>query len=316
VSYSQDVHFTQFDAAAITLNPAFTGDINGFWRFSNTYRTQWRTFGNPYTTFSSALDAKIWKKNPIGLGFLILRDNTADNQLNLTKIYGSIAIHLKTRNGSIQFGLQPGTIAKNLKVDNFTFASQYDSDIGYIDDRIDDRENFSQFKKTVFDINAGAVYRVRNGKSFGKFGLAMYHLTKPSQSLLGSANLIPMRTVLHGSYAVMLSKTVAFIPKTLVMLQSKAQEYTIGSYLSFTSLGAKSSTLLMGLMSRTGIGRNTDAVSLTLGLSQRNWDISVNYDFNISDLNETGTTGAFEWVFIYWSGTGKIKKKNILCERF
>ena len=49
---AQDIHFTNFRMAPVSVNPAFTGSFKGTYRISSIYRDQWRSIGNssPYTT--------------------------------------------------------------------------------------------------------------------------------------------------------------------------------------------------------------------------------------------------------------------------
>ena len=56
---AQDVHFTQFDATPMIVNPAFTGAFNGSWRASGIYRNQWRSVTVPFVTYAASFDAPI-----------------------------------------------------------------------------------------------------------------------------------------------------------------------------------------------------------------------------------------------------------------
>ena len=39
---AQDIHFSQYYASPLTLNPALTGKFNGLWRVTGIYRDQFR----------------------------------------------------------------------------------------------------------------------------------------------------------------------------------------------------------------------------------------------------------------------------------
>ncbi|MCB9047123.1 MAG: type IX secretion system membrane protein PorP/SprF [Chitinophagales bacterium] len=54
---AQDVHFTQFNAAPLILNPAFTGNFDGKMRASAIYRDQWRSVTVPFKTIAISVDA-------------------------------------------------------------------------------------------------------------------------------------------------------------------------------------------------------------------------------------------------------------------
>ena len=56
---AQDVHFTQFNAAPLIVNPAFTGNFSGKMRASAIYRDQWRSVTVPFKTIAISVDAPI-----------------------------------------------------------------------------------------------------------------------------------------------------------------------------------------------------------------------------------------------------------------
>ena len=47
---AQDIHFSQFHAAPVLLNPALTGAFGGEARFIANYRSQWQEIPVPYVT--------------------------------------------------------------------------------------------------------------------------------------------------------------------------------------------------------------------------------------------------------------------------
>jgi hypothetical protein len=50
---AQDIHFSQFYNTPILVNPAFTGFINGNYRFAALYRNQWASVTVPYQTINA-----------------------------------------------------------------------------------------------------------------------------------------------------------------------------------------------------------------------------------------------------------------------
>src|SRR5690554_5390746 len=68
---AQDVHFTQFDASPLLLNPANTGAFNGDFRVSAVYRDQWR----------SAMGAAAFKTYGVSFDMPIIRDISIDDYL-------------------------------------------------------------------------------------------------------------------------------------------------------------------------------------------------------------------------------------------
>ena len=72
IAHTQDIHFSQFYAAPVSLNPAMTGLMNGNYRGTAIYRDQWRSVSTPYVTIGGAFDINLfkgtWKNDYIGLG--------------------------------------------------------------------------------------------------------------------------------------------------------------------------------------------------------------------------------------------------------
>ena len=63
-SFAQDIHFSQYYASPLTLNPALTGLVNGAFRASFNYRNQWFNIPTlntiaPYQTYQALVDAPV-----------------------------------------------------------------------------------------------------------------------------------------------------------------------------------------------------------------------------------------------------------------
>ena len=65
---SQDIHYSQFYNAPLTLNPALTGIFRGDIRFQANYRNQWRSVPVDFVTFTAAADMKFLRR-PYKRGF-------------------------------------------------------------------------------------------------------------------------------------------------------------------------------------------------------------------------------------------------------
>lgn len=49
--HAQDIHFSQYYSAPLTINPALTGGFAGDYRAGVNYRSQWVSVTVPYRTF-------------------------------------------------------------------------------------------------------------------------------------------------------------------------------------------------------------------------------------------------------------------------
>src|SRR5438067_13574700 len=87
VSFAQDIHYSQFYASPLTLNPALTGVNECNYRANAMYRNQWSSVSsNPYQTPSVSFDIdnvlqRVIKKGTFSLRGLRLDDKPGDGNL-------------------------------------------------------------------------------------------------------------------------------------------------------------------------------------------------------------------------------------------
>ncbi|MBS1611848.1 MAG: type IX secretion system membrane protein PorP/SprF, partial [Bacteroidetes bacterium] len=84
---AQDIHFSQYYASPLTLNPALTANINGVFRAAFNYRNQWFTIPvlnsvAPYQTYQASFDAPILRErlgnDGFGFGGAFYADKAGD----------------------------------------------------------------------------------------------------------------------------------------------------------------------------------------------------------------------------------------------
>ncbi len=56
ISFAQDIHYSQFYASPLTLNPALTGVNECNYRIGAMYRNQWKSVTTPYQTPSISFE--------------------------------------------------------------------------------------------------------------------------------------------------------------------------------------------------------------------------------------------------------------------
>ncbi|TXC77063.1 PorP/SprF family type IX secretion system membrane protein [Luteibaculum oceani] len=318
-AHSQDVHFTQFDASPLSLNPANTGNFNGFWRFSANFRSQWRVLNYPFTSYSTGFERNMEDKGlPLSAGIYLLHDESGEAEINFNKVMTSIAINVGDEENKWSFGIQPALVNKRLNISRLTFPQQFNPSTGVHDPNADNGENLGS-AITFFDLNAGIAWRKISGENVLKIGAAGFHLFQPNESLVGGTSKTPIRKVFHASYAFPISKSLTLMPKVLVHEQVKASEYLLGSYfINMLPPNAPNiQSVFLGIMSRFGVNRNLDAVLAVVGINYERWDLGFSYDINTSSLkSSTQGKGAIEFSVIYWNGKVRSTRTSIICERF
>jgi len=316
---SQDIHFSQFYASPLSLNPANTGNYDGDWRVMSNYRSQWKEVTKPYKTNSLGYDRQFYLYNEkISGGAIIINDKSGGANLAVTKIYLSGAYHKTIAHQNLHGGIQLGYINKSINTGQLTFPNQLNWETGYFDSQIPNHEAGLNDKFSYIDLNAGFAWSYKFKKIEPHAGLALYYINKPKESFLGEDARLPSRKVITAGAKWDISKFF-LAPDILFMGHNKASEFLLGTkagyYLPANKLKAK--TIYTGIFFRDGISRNSDAFIGVIGMNINNWDIGFSYDYNISDLHvATNYRGAREISVIYTGLNTRLVKKEIPCERY
>src|SRR5579863_8951550 len=87
---AQDIHFSQYYASPLSLNPALTGNVNGVFRASFNYRNQWFNIPTlnsiaPYQTYQASFDMPLLRdrlgNDGFGVGAMFYNDKAGDGAL-------------------------------------------------------------------------------------------------------------------------------------------------------------------------------------------------------------------------------------------
>ena len=135
-SQAQDVHFTQFTASPLIVNPAFTGNFSGQWRASAIYRDQWRSVTSPFQTYAASFDAPIVNDLTIddylAGGIQMYNDRAGDGNLSNLSALASIAYHKflgKNVDKVLSVGFQGGYTQKSIDLSRLYFGNEFDKSI-------------------------------------------------------------------------------------------------------------------------------------------------------------------------------------------
>ncbi|HIA36808.1 MAG TPA: type IX secretion system membrane protein PorP/SprF [Flavobacteriales bacterium] len=297
---AQDIHFSQFNASPLNINPAFTGSFDGDYRFMGNYRSQWSSVTIPYKTISLGADAHNFLQNEnVGAGVLINNDKTGDSQLKTFHFMLS-GSYKKSLDEDLKHqligGLQLGIAQKHIDYDDLQFDSQYD---GYLfNSAASNNESFKNEGQLYPIINLGALWQYQNERTKANFGLSLYNVNSPKQSFFNKAQIkLDRRLNIHGGGQVPLSKKVELLPSLLYMKQGSFSEFMIGTFgkLILTNDAYHYQAIYLGTWLRTG-----DAGCLVAAMDYDNINVGFSYDLNYSDLREASSRkGGFEISFRY-----------------
>ncbi len=299
---AQDIHFSQFYASPLNLNPALAGVIEGNFRAAAIYRNQWGSISdNPYVTAGGSFDANLplsKLKDVVGVGLNFVNDKAGKGSLGMLNVSLAGAYHKRLDKGGKHFlglGIQPGFIQRTLNTNDLLFPSQY---IGSdFDQARPSGENFGSNTIRYFDLNSGLLYSGKVSKRVGVMqGFSVYHLTRPKESFLRENVRLENRFTVHGGLRIKLNEMFYLTPNYIYQFQNKAQEINFGSALEFHLKGKQETTIL----SLGGWYRLKDAPIASASVEYKRLRAGVSYDFTTSDLKAaTNIRGGFELTLIY-----------------
>jgi len=314
-SNAQDVHFSNYNAQPMMLNPALTGLSGCDWRVGGNFRTQWLgvSEGNTYRTSSIFSDIALGKttknSNFAGIGLSFVSDQAGDLNYNTNKLDFSLAYHImlaKQGKQSLSIGLQAGFAHRGFNQSKALF--QFDPLTG--DPVLASVESFDADSRFYGDASLGFLYsNSPSKKSNFYFGFALQHLNQPNISSFNinrdESERMYMKFTLHGGGLIPMGSQLGLMPGFLFLKQGPTYEANISTFLKFkfSSMPDEKNAAYFGLMYRV-----EDAFILAARTDIGATQIHFSYDLNASKLtNASRGNGGPEIALIY---VGCLKKKN------
>ena len=311
---AQDPQFSQFYAASLYLNPAFTGNTIQD-RATAIYRNQWPSIPGAFVSYSFSYDRNLASLNS-GVGLMVTRDKAGTAGLNYTNIAGLYAYSVQvSKTMMAKAGVRFSYTTRNYDQTKLIFADQIarGGAQSSVETGINEGVGYE-------DISVGGM--VYTAKFWG--GLSFDHVTQPNQSLIGEEANLPLKYSLHGGYKFMIEGSVEDDTKTSITAaanykaQQKWDQLDLGFYY-------QKNEVVLGLWYR-GIPllksyenyANNDAIVLLLGLRMKGMGVGYTYDITMSKLAQD-TGGAHEISLTYeWPRKKKKRRKRFFvpCAKF
>ena len=306
----QDPQFSQFYAAPLYLNPGFAGSTLQA-RAGINYRNQWPAIDGGFVTYSAFFDYN-WIDYNSSVGMLLMHDKEGLAGLTNTSVALQYAYHLNiTENLAFKPGLQAGWFYRNLNFSALTFGDQFDPTTGQIINPATAEAFNTGFSKHFLDLTAGGLFYTRQAW----LGISAHHLNRPSQSLAGGSDRLPIKYSLHGGYKFVLksSTTNAYgqsnersvTPAFVYKHQGPFDQLDLGSYLTIDPIVF--GMWYRGIPLKT-VGRymNNESIVFLVGFVKRGGtperpeelNIGYSFDYTISRLG-IGSGGAHEISITY-----------------
>jgi len=318
---AQDPQFSQYYAAPLYLNPAFTGTTQDH-RFIANYRNQWPNAARGFVTYAFSYDYNLYNYNS-GIGFLATVDQagTAGMKSSQFNFLYSYKWNISSK-WVVSAGLNFGYAFRSIDLNKLIFGDQlqFDSD-GNVPS--DDPAIFNLGTSSYFDFNSGVL---AYNKNFW-FGFSASHLNTPNRSLLDQESVIPIKTSFHGGVRIPLyvgpfkKENISVLsPSFVYKRQGQFDQLDLGLHFLYDPV-------MIGLWYRgIPIQQNVkdnisqDAVVVVLGFQFEKMEVAYSYDFTVSELGPI-SGGTHEVALKYKLGIqmqSKTKKKEkfIPCPTF
>jgi type IX secretion system PorP/SprF family membrane protein len=315
-TYCQDIHFSQFNASLLNLNPAYTGMFNGDYRFGAVYKSQWQSVPVSYSTFSMAGERRFkprqLERDMLGLGILFNNDQAGDAIYRTTQLYASGSyMYLPNPDSSliVSFGMNIGFCRVGFDYSKMTFDNQYDG-LGYNKGR-STGEQFNRTSRNFVDFSFGSVIQyIHEHKHRFTYGIAVQHLSSPVITYQGNDfSRLDYKFTNCLSYSSPIKENTDIIAEALVTNQGKNFELIPHVSLKYYMDPSENKAVLGGLCFRT-----KDALVARIGYHYKTLQSGLSYDINVSRFRAaTNLRGGFE---IFVNYVFKIKPGFIAKKRY
>ncbi len=281
--FSQDIHFSQFYNALLTVNPALTGAGAKPLRLGLIYRNQGRTIPVPYKTYTAFIDGRFSFKKVnrtwFGAGLSAYNDHAGDGILSNTFAALSFSV---TRGFNryntflVSMGFSAGLLNRSVQFSNLVFDDQWNG--VKFDPSLGSNEPFVSQSVFAPDINFGVLISyLFNSDVKMEAGTALHHINKPKTSFYDADNRIDWKLLTHARMEITLDNKSRFVPAVFYSVQASTQELVFGGNLYY---GSSDFELIGGLWYRWA----RDVIP-GVGINYRNYNFMLTYDVNISALH-------------------------------
>jgi len=294
-SYAQDPQLSQYYAAPLYLNPAFTGNTVQS-RLILNYRNQWAAIPGAFISYAFSYDHNLQEINS-GAGFMAIHDKAGSGALRFTNLAGFYSYSAQLNRKLV---LKPG-VSLSYTLRNINF-----SDLTFGDQLVRGGNGVTTSEHPIEPVqymDAAAGLLLYSEKFW--LGTAFHHLNKPNQSLVGGLTRLPLKGSVHGGYNISIKQDITKKRTTTLTLtavykaQEKWDQLDLGCYVNI-------SPIVLGLWYRgipvlkayqPGYGNN-DAAIIMFGYELNTFKIGYSYDITISRLI-SNTAGSHEISIAY-----------------
>ncbi len=306
VLQGQDIHFSQFYNAPLSINPGLTGIFGGDVRLAATYRNQWSAASVPFVTYHLSVDGKIFnprnEKGFFSWGLTLFHDEAGDISLTNSQVNGSFSYTLQLDpQNYLTLGLLAGLAYNRLGTNGTTTDQQY------VDGRFVPTaatgEQFSNDDLLYPDFGVGLNWhgQLPGKRSRLNVGAGLFHLNRPDQNFMADDEApLPMRLSLYFLPTVQLSNRTDLLLTGSAQVQDNYVEALAGLGLRIFLKNEPSREVALQFSGAVRFNEFSDAIIPGLELQHRYWALGATFDINVSDFRvATNRNGGPEIHFRY-----------------
>ncbi|MEI6122592.1 MAG: PorP/SprF family type IX secretion system membrane protein [Bacteroidota bacterium] len=319
---AQDVHYSQFYAAPLSLNPSNAGLIKGKFRVGLNSKSQWSSVTKPYQNISAYFDMQYlkrkYRKDAFGIGVVLDADIAGDSKFS-TISTGVALSYIKSfsrkNNNFFSVGLMPSLVQRSINFSKLYYDNQYNG--SQYDPTIDPGEQFNRRNFLYFDLAVGMQWYYQfSRKTIYNAGLTISHITRPKMSFMDNKEIkLDAKYTLYGQASYSVGNDLDLNPSMLLSFQGPYAEVILGTLLKYNrSTQYRNYTAInLGLYMRYA-----DALIVVAGFDYYNINFGVSYDINLSRLKPASKVrGGFELSVNYIFNRNKyVRKKETPCPIF
>jgi type IX secretion system PorP/SprF family membrane protein len=310
---AQSYHLSQFYSTPLLVNPAFTGNTGGPYRFAANYRSQWRNEGTPYTTFAASGDAHILKNalgenSVLGIGLTFLNDKVLDGVVQANSFLLSTGYHIGLDPDNMQrisVGFQGTYNEKRVDFSRLQFENQFGN--GGFDPSLPIGEELGDGKKHYFDLSAGALYSFALEDRSLFAGVSMYNLLKQEETFLTEQFKAPTLLSVMAGGDIDAGYNNSFYFSGNYRKQGNSNELTLGAAWGMFIDQTGYTSFRLGVWHRV-----KDAIIPYVGVTYKGLQVGTSFDYTISDAKtQSQIRNTFE-ISVVYTGEDKTELMRLI----
>ncbi len=303
----QNIGFTQYFNYLFYSDPSQTGNGDYDYRVSALYRQQWESIEAEFSTFAVSGDLRLGnvfsRQDSWGVGVYLLDDHLGGDIMQNQQVGVALAYHIHPdfqARHQLSFGVNVDYVFSSLDFGSLVFESQYQG--FFLQPDVASGESFANDRIKNLDLGMGVSYRFAlNQKTNLGVSLASYGFINRQENFISDSDSTQYNHsewLARGFYSYQLSPKVGVESHAQVISQSNVSGVMLGLIGHYTPFPAKPIRLSLGMF------RQFDVAYVAYGgLSYKNYEVNISYDFasvplnTLREINGLSRPGSFEVTF-------------------